>query len=198
MNVFWRCEPPFTTCFSRRYQRRPLLRLISLLAMLGLPEASRAVGWPQLPHGAAPLHPTRSTPGSLQGGSTGLSGKCPHAQSGCPTRGPPSAAPARQLTDPLAPTLTLSTRVVSLTQAAAELAILIRGAEETYARQLAALPAELATRYTLTTLTLTLALAPTPTPALTPSLVLTLTLTLTQVHAALRGGDARGRPARRR
>jgi len=26
MNVFWRCEPPITTCFSRRYQRRPLLR----------------------------------------------------------------------------------------------------------------------------------------------------------------------------
>ena len=26
MSVFWRCEPPFTTCFSRRYQRRPLLR----------------------------------------------------------------------------------------------------------------------------------------------------------------------------
>ena len=26
MSVFWRCEPPFTTCFSRRSQRRPSLR----------------------------------------------------------------------------------------------------------------------------------------------------------------------------
>ena len=26
MNVFWRCEPPFATCFSRRYQRPPWLR----------------------------------------------------------------------------------------------------------------------------------------------------------------------------
>ena len=24
--VFWRCEPPFTPCFSRRHQRPPLLR----------------------------------------------------------------------------------------------------------------------------------------------------------------------------
>jgi len=27
MNVFWRCEPPLTPCFSRRCQRRPLLRI---------------------------------------------------------------------------------------------------------------------------------------------------------------------------
>ena len=25
-HVIWRCEPPLRTCFSRRYQRRPLLR----------------------------------------------------------------------------------------------------------------------------------------------------------------------------
>ena len=30
-------------------------------------------------------------------GSTGLAGMCPHAQSGCPTRGPPPAASTRQL-----------------------------------------------------------------------------------------------------
>jgi len=50
------------------------------------------------------------TPGRLQGGSTGLAGMCPHARTGCPTRGapisctPPGSAPLTHLTSvPFAP-----------------------------------------------------------------------------------------------